>query len=247
MGRLVKSPRTAMIRPMKQGNKTPERTVVDYAIDALREAIRSGRLVPGQRLVVADVTAMLEVSAGPVREAIRRLTGEGLIEIVPHKGASVRQITPRDLEEIFELRTAVEGLGARLAAERGEPFRSELEALMTEMDRLVVAEDKDGFIANNTQFHNLIYRMSGNDRVKALARQLILPIYQMQLPQRMDNSAMHTSHRDHRVIAAALLAGNGDAAEAAMRRHIENAGLGLREALLKLVPVPRPARERSAD
>ncbi len=226
--------------------KVAESTVVDYAIDALREAIRSGRLVPGQRLVVADITAMLSVSAGPVREAIRRLTGEGLIEIVPHRGASVRRITSHDLKEIFELREAVEGLAARLAAERSAPFRDQLKALMQEMAQLASAEDIERYVVNNTAFHDLVYRMSGNERVRTLAAQLVLPIYQVRLPQRMPLSELHISHNDHKEIAAALLAGDGEAAEAAMRRHIGHARHGLEETLAAIEPPRRPARAGTA-
>jgi DNA-binding GntR family transcriptional regulator len=228
--------------------KTAESTVVDYTIDALREAIRSGRLAPGQRLVVADITAMLSVSAGPVREAIRRLTGEGLIEIVPHRGASVRQITLRDLDEIFELRGAIEGLAARLAAERASEggFLEELNALMEEMEQFAVSEDVAGYLRNNMAFHDLVYRMSGNDRLRVLAAQLIMPIYQVRLPQRMSRAAMELSYRDHKAIAAALITGNGDAAESAMRLHVAQAGDGLKETLAALTPPARPVRERAS-
>lgn len=216
---------------MGENVRKSDGTVVDQTIDAMRAAIRSGQLVPGQRLVVADITAMFAVSAGPVREAIRRLTGEGLIEIVPHRGASVRRITLNDLEEIFELRGAVEGLAAKLAAERGDDLHAELSATMAEMERVAVAEDVDGYLANNTAFHDLIYRMAQNERVRGLAAQLILPVYQVRLPHRMNVAALHLSHREHKVIAAALWAGNGNAAEAAMRQHILNAKEGLKKAL----------------
>jgi DNA-binding GntR family transcriptional regulator len=228
--------------------KAAESTVVDYAIDALREAIRSGRLAPGQRLIVADITAMLEVSAGPVREAIRRLTGEGLIEIVPHRGASVRQITLRDLGEIYQLRGAIEGLAARLAAERSSEgdFLGELDALMDEMAVFAAEQDVSGYLGTNTAFHDLIYRMSGNDRLRILAAQLVMPIYQVRLPERMNREAIDISHRDHKAIAAALRIGDGDAAEAAMRFHVAQAGEGLKETLAALSPPVRAIRERAA-
>lgn len=220
-----------------------ESTVVDYAIYELREAMRTGRLAPGQRLIVADITAMLGVSAGPVREAIRRLTGEGLIEIVPHRGASVRQITLRDIEEIFELRGVVEGLAARLAAERpcDKDCLVELAQLMEDMGTFVANDDAEGYLRINTAFHDLIYRMSGNDRLRTLATQLILPVYQVRLPQRMDRSAMAISYRDHKKIAAALMKKNGDAAEAAMRSHVAQAGEGLKQTL---VAFTRSIRDR---
>lgn len=227
--------------------KAVESTVVDYTIDALRDAIRSGRLAPGQRLVVADITSMLSVSAGPVREAIRRLTGEGLIEIVPHRGASVRQITLRDLEEIFELRGAVEGLAARLAAQHASEgdFLDELHTLMEEMTVHATSEDVTGYLRTNTAFHDLIYRMSGNDRLRTLAAQLVMPVYQVRLPQRMDRAAMQISFRDHKIIAAALTKGDGDAAEAAMRVHVAQAGEGLKETLAAFEPPQRRSKDRA--
>lgn len=233
---------------MKEADaKAVESTVVDYTIDALRDAIRSGRLAPGQRLVVADITSMLSVSAGPVREAIRRLTGEGLIEIVPHRGASVRQITLRDLEEIFELRGAVEGLAARLAAQHAseDGFLDELHTLMEEMTVHATSEDVTGYLRTNTSFHDLIYRMSGNDRLRTLAAQLVMPVYQVRLPQRMDREAMQISFRDHKIIAAALTKGDGDAAEAAMRVHVAQAGEGLKETLAAFEPPQRRSKDRA--
>src|SRR3982074_2617130 len=93
-------------------------TVVEHTISALRDAIRDGRVAPGQRLVVADITKMLGVTNGPAREAIRRLTGEGLVEIIPHRGASVREFTSGGVYDISQFREVIEGLAARLAAEK---------------------------------------------------------------------------------------------------------------------------------
>lgn len=222
-------------------------TVVDFTIEALRDAIRAGRLVPGQRLIVADITRMLAVSAGPVREAIRRLTGEGLVEIVPHRGASVREITRDDVREIFQLREAVEGLAARLAAEHvgTSGHAADLDAIMGEMDAIYVREDVQGFLDSNRRFHDLIYRMAGNDRVQSLAAQLILPLYQLRLPHRMHRNDMETSHSDHHKIAAAIRAGDGDGAETAMRAHIAGSRDGLLEVVANATP-PRASRNRAA-
>src|SRR5262249_54932236 len=95
----------------------PAETVVEHVIKSIRESVRQGRLAQGERLVVADLAKAFGVSVGPVREAIRRLAGEGLLEFTPHCGASVRAYTERDVREIFQVRGAIEGLAARLAAE----------------------------------------------------------------------------------------------------------------------------------
>lgn len=220
-------------------------TVVDYTIDVLREAIRTGRFVPGQRLVVADITREFAVSAGPVREAIRRLTGEGLVEIFPHRGASVRMITITDLREVYQLREAVEGAAARLAASNvdEESFRRELLDLQIEMDVIVRDASTDRFIDNNRKLHDLIYRMTRNDRMRQLALQLILPIYQLRLPHRMTTDDMHASYDGHKRIIAAILAGDGISAEQAMRDHVCQSGQGL-IAALETVEADRNARKR---
>ena len=118
----------------RQGN-----TVVDYTIEVLRDAIRTGRFVPGQRLIVADISQEFSVSAGPVREAIRRLTGEGLIEIVPHRGASVQQIGTKAFRQIYQLRSAIQVAAAHLTAENSANPTSwdDLIAIPAEMDQLV--------------------------------------------------------------------------------------------------------------
>ena len=204
-------------------------TVVDFTIEALRDAIRSGRLAQGQRLIVADITRMFSVSAGPVREAIRRLTGEGLVEIVPHRGASVREITREDIREIFELREAIEGLAAAQAASRGDDpvYRETLETLLKDAEAFVAASDRSSYLENNREFHDLIYEMANNSRLSTLASQLILPMYQLRLPERMDINDMVMSQKHHRAIARAIMNSDGESAHDAMVDHLRWSGQGL--------------------
>ncbi len=208
----------------------PAETVVGYTIDALRDAIREGRLAPGQRLVVADLTSMLGVSNGPVREAIRRLTGEGLVEIVPHRGAAVRVFDSADLREIFDIREVLEGLAARLAAERtGAAGRDpELAAMVVGMRAIL--EDGPAYIAHNRAFHKLIYALAGNARLSEQAGQLTLPLYRWQFHTLMDPAYARVSASEHEEIAAAILAGDGARAERAMRNHVDSSGRAMIDA-----------------
>ena len=222
-----------------RGEAQSEETVVEYTINAIREQIRDGRLAEGQRLVVADVTRKLGVSNGPVREAIRRLTGEGLVEIVPHKGAAVREFSARDVREIFEVREVLEGLAARLAAERiGQgDARDRLRALQDE-SRAVLSGGK-GYIDHNQSFHELIYALAGNERVQEQARQLTLPLYRLRMHHLMDPAYARTSAAEHALIVDAILEGDGAAAERAMRNHIRNSGVAMLEALARKEGKPR--------
>lgn len=208
-------------------------TVVDYTIEVLRDAISNGRFVPGQRLIVADITQEFEVSAGPVREAIRRLTGEGLVEIVPHRGASVRQIGIKDLEEIYQLREAIEGVAARCATENLKDLRhkAELKDLEREMHEIMSSRDGERFLDNNRRFHDFIYRMADNERMRQLLQQLMMPIYQLRLPHRMPSEDMTASFEGHQRIISAIQAADPAAAEQAMRDHVAQSGRGLISAL----------------
>ncbi len=206
-------------------------TVVEQTIAAIRAAIRDGRYAQGQRLIVADVTRELGVSAGPVREAIRRLTGEGLIEIVPHKGASVRSFKSKDLREISQVREVIEGLAARLAAEQvaiGDN-RQDLKASIEEMRSIV--RDRGNFIRHNQSFHELIYRIGGNERVRETAVQLTLPIYQLRMHNLMEADYTRVSASEHEMIAEAILDGDGAQAERMMRNHIRNSAIALLDAI----------------
>ncbi len=210
-------------------------TAVEQTAEAIREAIREGRFVPGQRLVVADITRLFGVSAGPAREAISRLTGEGLIEVVPHRGATVRSFSNDQVREIFDLREVVEGLAARLAAvavgrlgEHAVRIRDSL----AEMHG-ILANRAIGFIEHNHRFHEMIYDIAGSRRMRDLAASLALPIYRLRYHHLMDPDYAAHSAREHDAIAAALLAGDGDAAEQKMRLHIRHSADAMIAALDK--------------
>jgi DNA-binding GntR family transcriptional regulator len=197
-------------------------SAVESTIARIREAIRSGTFAPGQRLVVADLCKRLGVSAGPVREAIRRLTGESLVDITPHRGATVREFGTREVREIFEVREMIEGGAARLAAERIDQadYRSRLEATLADMRRVV--SEREDYIPVNQAFHELVYEMADNRRVIDIATQLTLPIYRLRFHNLMSHRFVKTSAEEHEAIAGAILAGDGDAAERAMRVHIRS-------------------------
>ena len=206
-------------------------TVVEYTITALREAIRDGCFEPGQRLVVADVTRMLGVSSGPVREAVRRLTGEGLVEITPHRGAAVREFSARDIREIFQVREVLEGLAARLAAERIHLADGRERLVAIQREAGVLPASGVGYVEHNHAFHELIYRLADNTRVQEQSRQLTMPIYRLRYHFLLDPAYARTSAAEHALIVQAVLDGDGAGADRAMRNHIRNSGAAMMEAL----------------
>ena len=89
----------------------------DQVAQVLLDGIKSGRIVPGQRLIEADLTSELRVSRGPVREALKRLSAEGLVRLIPHRGAYIRKLTRREVMDILVIQETLTALAARLAAQ----------------------------------------------------------------------------------------------------------------------------------
>jgi DNA-binding GntR family transcriptional regulator len=191
----------------------------------LSDGIRSGRYAPGQRLVEADLTAELGVSRGPVREALRRLAAEGLVELIPHRGAVVRRLSARDALELFEIRTELEAMAARRAAGRmtdrhvRQRFENDIAAIWDEAPRQSTAD----YIAENQHFHGAVIRAAGNLQLVDLNWRLQLTLILSQVRVVLTSEVVDASLREHRVIARALLDCDASAAEAAIREHLGRA------------------------
>ncbi len=204
-------------------------SVVESTINAIRGEIRDGRFAPGQRLVVADLKQRFGASAGPVREAIRRLTGEGLIDIVPNRGAMVRRLDGQEVAEIFEIREAVEGLAAEMAARHID--RDDNRSLLaSERDRGETAAGR-AYIEHNHALHRLVYQIAGNARLIETAEQLTLPIYRLRYHRLMDPTHIMSSRAEHDVLIDAILAGDEPGAAIAMRHHIRNSARAMLAAI----------------
>ena len=205
--------------------KKPALNLSDVVVDQLRESIMQGVYVPGQRLVEVDLVTDFSASRGAVREAIRRLAAEGIVELIPNRGAMVRKLSLKEFADLFRMREALEGLAARLAAERLDTasrraaFKAELEAI--ELNR------PDNIGANfgeaNRRLHQLIVDYADNQLLSDTLRQLRLPLVRLQIRAATDLAYRAQSAREHEEIVAALLAADADAAESAMRRHLQAA------------------------
>lgn len=205
--------------------------------DALRALILSGQYAAGARLGEVELAAVLGVSRTPVREALRLLASEGLVELTPHKGARVMSWSAAELEEVFALRAQVEGLAARRAAERvtaGE---------LAELERIALAHaaataagparDLDQVYALNSDFHAGIVRAAGGGTsLTTVVGSLVHSAVLHRTLHTFDDVAMARSSRHHLEIVAALRNRDPDWAECVMRGHL----LAARAALLG----PRP-------
>lgn len=191
-------------------------------LSTLREAIVGGTYLPGQRLVEEDLALELEVSRGPIREALHLLAVEGFVEIEPRRGAKVAIFTRKQADDLFVMRLTLEGLVARLAAtRRTDEQLDHLRAVCEEgLDAATQARTED-LPALNTAFHAALADAADNT---LLAEQLstmstmIQWAYAKRIRERLTNSWF-----EHRTIVDAIAAGDAAAAEAAAQNHVRNA------------------------
>ncbi|MGI3163761.1 GntR family transcriptional regulator [Pseudooceanicola sp. 200-1SW] len=189
---------------------------------ALRARMLAGDYALGQRLIEMDLAEEFGVGRGRVREAFRMLTGEGYLEFVANRGVLVRRYSRAELIEMGRVREVMEGLAARLAAERAldAAERADLEGAQARMDAAEAAGDLAGFGAENRAYHALIERLAGNGPAARVIDRVRIPLVRVQMPPADVEESIGRSNRDHRVITAAILSGAPEAAEAAMRAHV---------------------------
>lgn len=213
--------------PAKRISRSEPRRVasaVERIIDEIRRGTKEGRYAPGQRLIEADLTRSLNVSRGPLREAMARLAGDGLVKIEPNRGVTIRALTREEVRSISTIREALEGLAARLAAARIDApgNRAEFKRVWAEMASERARSHASEYVEINERFHTTIVRISGNPPLAQLLDQLRTPFYRFQFRSRLQPEALGRGHADHAEIAAAILAGDAERAERAMRRHLRN-------------------------
>lgn len=190
--------------------------------DGIKARIQRGGFAPGQRLIEVDLAEEFAVGRGRIREVFKTLVGEGYLEFIKNRGVYVRRFSRAEILEMGRVREVLEGLSARLAAER-ELAPADRELLRAHQDRLDDAEtrnDVDRYNTENFEYHATICRLAGNRHVEQSLVRVRLPLYRLQLPRSFSSDSMASSNRDHQVITSSILAGKPDAAEAAMRAHV---------------------------
>ena len=202
----------------------PARTLSITVADRLRRLIVTNRLRPGDPLRLAAIADRLGVSVQPVREAVRLLAAEGLVVIEPHRGAYVAKLSIEDVEELYAVRVALEGLMARVATERlTDEDLTELQACFAAMQRTEQADDRPGFIAADRAFHERLYE--AGQRPRLLAR--ILDLWDASTRARPILyeawATLEDAVSDHEPLFRAITKRDPQAAEAATRAHLEGA------------------------
>lgn len=199
-------------------NKTLRVQVFDH----LREEILSGRLSPGQELNELALSAELEVSRGPIREALALLASEGLVKITPRRGAIVAELTDEEFVEAYQVREALETLAIRLAVSRIEAAEVDrLRELHEEMVDQAKCCDIKGFFDANAAFHQQIVDASGNQKLREHYRLLMAQMGRYLARSLARRGAIDSSPPEHAAIIDAIEAGDTDEAARLLGNHIK--------------------------
>jgi DNA-binding GntR family transcriptional regulator len=196
------------------------------AYDTIRSSIASGDYPGGTHLRAADLGAQIGVSRTPVREALRRLHAEGLVEIHVHRGAFVIDITPDDIDEVFDLRSVLESHAAYLAARRLQP--GDIDRLGAATDRMEAcvagaARDLAGLTRANDEFHRTIIAAAANRRLAAMTAGVVQISWVARTFSIYSDGDLARSVSHHREMIEAFRIGDADWAASVMRSHVRAA------------------------
>lgn len=189
-------------------------------VDALREAILTGRYAPGTRLVQDDLAEAFGMSRIPLREALRRLEGEGLVVISPNRGAIVRPLAPKDVVDLYDLRLALEALALRRASERYADLRASTKTRHAQARQAIAARNLTALFRLDRDFHADIAAASDNPHlVAALGAQWSQIMRVMHAYFQAGDYPVDTWD-DHEAIADAVAHGEADLAVERMSAHL---------------------------
>ena len=205
----------------------------EVVFENIRKAIIEGVLKPGERLMEIQLSEQLGVSRTPVREAIR-IELEGLVVMLPRKGAYVANISKKDLMDILEVRVGLEGLAAYCATDRmTKDHIKKLETISKELEEAVYKNDVETMLAKDEEFHTLIFEATGNKRLISMMINIWETVYRFRLMYMSDYSSAVNIVDEHKKIIEAFKKGKANLAEKLAKEHIELAQQFMIEKLMQ--------------
>jgi DNA-binding GntR family transcriptional regulator len=199
----------------------PEQGLSLSIAEQLKHLIFTGEIAPGERINEAALALRMGTSRGPIREAIRILTGLGIVTAVVNRGVFVRKISVREMLDIYELRALVFGFAAQRAAENiTDAERAEFERLLAQMDQAAEADDGAHYYDFNLEFHALILRLSGNARAQQAYFDYVNELHLFRRRYFNAPGNMRKSNAEHRLIYDAIASGSAARAKTMAERHV---------------------------
>lgn len=199
------------------------RSLHDELADRLRDMIIQGTLIAGEKVPERELTEMFGVSRTPLREALKVLAVEGLVTLNPNRGSMVTRLTRRDIEEIFPVIGAIEGLAGQLACQR--ITAQELAAIESLQGKMVVQFQKNdlpGYFATNESIHEAILRAARNETLLSTHKSLSGRIRRSRYTANLSSERWAKAVAEHEEIFAVLRSRDGDRLSLLMQRHMQN-------------------------
>lgn len=195
----------------------------DVVFKTLRQAILTGELKPGERLMEIHLANKLGVSRTPIREAIRQLELEGLVIMVPRKGAQVASITEKSMSDVLEVRLALDKLAVELASKRiSYEQKEELHQALVDFENMVSSGNASEIAKADVAFHDKIFEATGNMRLGQMVNNLAEQMYRYRFEYIKEESGHLRLIEEHKAIYEAIISGNVEAATKAISTHIKN-------------------------
>ncbi len=195
----------------------------DVVFNTLRQAILTGELKPGERLMEIHLADKLGVSRTPIREAIRKLELEGLVTMIPRRGAEVAQITEKSMNDVLEVRRALDALCVELACERiTEEELVTLKAACDEFETAIRTGDVKKIAQADVALHDIIVQATGNQRLIQLVNNLAEQMYRYRFEYIKDTSQHEMLVEEHKIIYESILKKDKETAAQAAKTHIDN-------------------------
>jgi DNA-binding GntR family transcriptional regulator len=200
------------------------RSLHDAVISRLRDMIIEGKLAPGTRIHEGQIGQLLGVSRTPLREALKALASEGLVELVPSRGAVVRRFTPKDVQDMLTVLGTLEALAGRLVCESATDAEiAEVRALHDEMLRLYAARDRLRYFKLNQSIHSSFLRLARNDTLVSIHEQLQSRLKRIRFIGHEGPEKWALAVSEHEEMIAALEVRDAERLAAALNRHMTEA------------------------
>jgi DNA-binding GntR family transcriptional regulator len=212
------------------------RPLHDEAIERIRDMIVEGRLAAGEWINETELCQQLQISRTPLREALKVLATEGLVELVPRRGARVAQLSARELVDLFEALSGIEGLAAELAAARMSRVEFEkLRRLQTRIEQRHMAKDRLAYFHENHELHIAIVRCSGNSAIVDIHARLIARVRRARYQAILSEARWNAAVDEHAQILGALEKRDARQAGELMRAHVAHTGEVVRASMNEIV------------
>ncbi|MFM2281270.1 MAG: hypothetical protein RLZZ444_3501 [Pseudomonadota bacterium] len=207
----------------------PSKSSPDVVVDAILSGIRSGRLVPGQRLVEADLTHSLNISRGPIREALKRLAAEGIVTLNQNRGAYVRSLSKSEVSDLLKVVEMVTGLVARLATQsiRNGYLREEFRRVGAELLAFEALGDSLAFMEKRRDFYDVLISASKNVELQRIMPLMQIHLLRLQFQTHLTAADRKKQFQEYRAMIDTVLSGNANRAERLTRIHIRRTRLSI--------------------